>query len=191
MVYKIYFYSLKFFILISVLIFLFSIFLGYFSAKASPNEAQIVLDRLEETYKPVIEADSAHQFLFVFSNNTLSLFFVVSFGVVFGISSILSLFSNGAILGILAFFSNGAIPWKDFFLGIMPHGVIEIPVMLIGCAIGLKIGKAVFDKVFKKKEISIKSEMFSGLGFFFKFLLPFLAVAAAIEVFLTFKIFGF
>ncbi len=187
--YKNYFYSIRFFILFSFLFFVFAAFCGYFSAKTSPEEAKLILENLKKMYGSVLEMNALHQFFFIFLNNGFMLFLILVLGIIFGIFPFLVLFSNGGLLGILAFLSKDTLSWPKFFLGTMPHGIIEIPVMILACAIGMKIGKTVFKKTFKK-EGSIKAELFLAFKIFLKILLPLLALSAAIEIFITAKLFG-
>lgn len=173
----------------SFLVYAFAALLGYFSVKTSPEEAKLFLENLKKMYGPVLEMNAFHQFFFIFLNNGLTLFLVLVLGIIFGIFPFLVLFSNGGLLGILAFLSKDTLSWPKFFLGTMPHGIIEIPVMILACAIGLKIGRTVFKKTFKK-EGSIKAELFLAFKIFLKILLPLLALAAAIEIFITTKLLG-
>lgn len=187
---KDYFFSLKRFIIIAVAIFFIFIFLGYVSAENSPKEAEKIIIQMGQTYKPLMDKSPLYQSVFIFLNNGFVIFLTIAFSVVFGVSPILSLVLNGAILGIVAFVSVGTISLGKFFLGVVPHGIIELPAMAVGCAIGLRIGKSVFDKIFKRKIVGIKSEISLGLNFFLKVLLPLLALAAIIEAFITTKMVG-
>lgn len=171
------------------MIYIVFIFWGYFTARQDANTAKLILEEMKKTYGPLLEMNVFRQFLFVFFNNGLTLFLVLIFGIIFGVFPFLVLFANGAILGILVFLSESTISWPKFFLGTMPHGIIEIPVMILACAAGLKIGRASFLGVFKKQG-NFKNEFFSALNFFLKILLPLLFLAAAIEIFITAKILG-
>ena len=69
-----YLYSLKQFIIISSALFLFSIIYGYFSAKASPEEAKAILLEFEEIFGPILELGLFMQFIVIFLNNALVFF---------------------------------------------------------------------------------------------------------------------
>lgn len=178
---KQYLFSLKKLILVSSLIFVFFAFNGYFSAQTSPEEAELLFGKLGEMLEPVDELPVFGQFLFIVLNNGITLFLVIVLGLAFGIFPFLVLFSNAMLLGIVAYFS----PWSVFLIGIIPHGIIEIPAIILGSAVGFKLAKTVFFKIAKKTDISIKQELNTALIFFLKFLLPFLVLAAAIETFIT------
>jgi len=179
-----YLYSLKQFIIISSCLFVFSVIYGYFSAKISPEDAKTALLEFEKMFEPIIESGLLMQFVFIFFNNIFALFLSIISGVFFGIFPLLSVFSNGAIIGIFAFLWSQEFAMTEFLMGIIPHGIIEIPLLIIGSAIGLKIGKIAIDKVFKKKG-EIKPEIKKGLDFFIKIMILLALIAAAIEVFIT------
>lgn len=182
--YKNYLQSLRFFILFSFLVFIFAAIFGYFLIQNSPQTGEMVLEEIRETYKPVIDMRPLGQLLFVIFNNGLTLVLVILLGIAFGIFPLLVLLLNGTILGILAFSSKGMFSWSVFFIGILPHGIIEIPVLILACAVGLKIGKTAFQKVFKKQS-GVRAEISCASEFFIKTLLPLLVLAAAIEIFVT------
>lgn len=181
--------SLKFFILAALIIFVLSVFQGYFFAQNSPGQMWEILEKLQERLEPVIDLPPFSQFLFIILNNGIIAFLAVFLGLVFGIFPFLVLFSNGIILGIMAYFTTaltdfGTGSWRFFLTGILPHGIIEIPAIILSSAIGLHLGKTLFFRIIKK-EGSVKLELNNALSFFIKILFPLLVLASAIEVFIT------
>lgn len=174
-------------LIVCFLIFLFSVLGGYFSAQNSPQQAEEVLERLREMYEPIGEIGPFGQFVYVILNNSLVIFFSILLGLFFGIIPLFSLFSNGAILGILMYLFQKDYSLGFFLAGIIPHGILEIPVLILGCAMGVKLGREVIKKLFQKKGNVIK-ELSSTLEFFWKIIIPLLILAAAIEIFITDKI---
>jgi uncharacterized membrane protein SpoIIM required for sporulation len=70
----------------------------------------------------------------------------MAFGMTWGIGTIILLFHNGVILGLVAvdYVRAGQLP---FLLGwLMPHGVIEIPCVLIAGQAGLVIAHALIGR---------------------------------------------
>ena len=166
------------------LFFILSVGLGYLFAKSSPEEVKKILEQLRIVLEPLQQMTRLQQVFFIFLNNSLTGFLAILLGVIIGLFPLLTLFANGEMLGVLIFFSKENLPLSEFFTGIFPHGIIEIPVLLLCGAMGLKIGAKVLKKIFKKKE-NIQEEIKLALSFFFKFLIPLLFVAAIIEVFVT------
>jgi len=181
---KEYIFSLRKFILVAFLVFVFAVLNGYFAAQRSPSEMKVVLEQLQEMFEPIVEMSAFSQFLVVFLNNSFTAFLAIVLGIIFGIFPFLVLFSNGLALGLVVYFAQSAADWPTIFALTFPHGIIEIPVIILACAMGFKLGKVSFGRIFKK-EGSIKVELNIALAFFLKFLLPLLAIAAAIEIFLT------
>ncbi|MBM3257857.1 MAG: hypothetical protein FJZ05_01385 [Candidatus Nealsonbacteria bacterium] len=184
---KQYLISLKKQIIIFCLLFVFFVFVGFFSAQSSPKEAELLLEKIMEIVEPLAEMPAFGQFLFILLNNSLILFLVVVFGLVFGIFPFLVLFSNATLIGLVAFLAKTAFSWPVFFLATLPHGVIEVPALILACAAGYNLGQKVFERIFKKQG-NIKSELNLALIFFLKVILPFLVLAALIEVFITSKL---
>jgi len=184
MVYKKYLYSLRYFILFSFLVYGFAAVSGFFLAENFPQEAKIILEEVKNSFEPVIQMNSLSQFFFILFDNSLTSFLIIVFGIIFGAFPFLVLFSNGNILGVVAFFSQQNLSWSTFFMGTLPHGIIEIPVLILAGAVGFKLGKITFKKIFQKQgELTIETSL--AFAFFLKFLLPLLVIAAAIEIFVT------
>jgi len=183
---KEYIFSLGKFILIAFLIFVSTTIISFFYVQKLPTgEIEIILKELQEITESIIKMPPFTQFLIIFLNNSLKTFLVIILGVIFGIFPFLFLFSNGLILGVTIYFAQTQIDWLTIFLLIFPHGIIEIPVIILASAIGLKLGKISFDKIFRKIKISIKAELIIAFKIFFKFLFPFLVLAAFIEIFVV------
>jgi uncharacterized membrane protein SpoIIM required for sporulation len=76
------------------------------------------------------------------THNTQVAFTTLAFGMTFGLGTVIILFYNGVTLGAVAFdyISGGQ---ATFLMGwLLPHGVIEIPAILIGGQAGLVIAHA-------------------------------------------------
>ncbi|HOK35089.1 MAG TPA: stage II sporulation protein M [Candidatus Pacearchaeota archaeon] len=185
---KDYLYSLRFEGLLCFLIFLLGIFMGWIISSVDLNTSKGIIEELEKFVEPISKLNSFWQFIYIFLNNAFAALVVILSGLLFGIFPLLSLFSNGEILGILAFLSKGNLSLSTFLSGILPHGVIEIPIIVLAGASGIKIGKLAIEKIFFKKKIEIKKEISTSLKFFVKILLPFLFLAAMIEIFITPKL---
>ncbi len=168
---------MKKFISISCLIFISFFVLGYFFSYFFPSLVDLFLDVVDEKLEPLIRISPFGQFLFIIFNNTLTLFLAIFLGVFLGIFPFLILAINGFILGIFAY----VFPLTFFIVGIFPHGIIEIPILILSCSWGFKLAKVFFRH-------NIKEEIKSALFFFLKFLIPLLVLAAFIEIYITAKL---
>ena len=79
---------------------------------------------------------------FLWVNNTRVSIMALALGMTFGIGTTILLFYNGAILGAVA--ADYVLAGESTFLmgWLLPHGVIEIPAILIGGQAGLVLGRA-------------------------------------------------
>ena len=181
---KQYLYGLKKYIAFSSYIFIVSVFGGYLIAQNYPAETQLLIEEISSMFLTEKEVTSWQIFLFIFENNVSKLFVLLLLGAFAGLIPLLSVFANGLLLGIFAQVVSEEISWTFFFLGILPHGIIEIPVLIISSAIGVRIGKVAIWRLFSKKE-SLLIELFKALKFFILVLVPLIFIAALIESFLT------
>ncbi|MFS0724436.1 stage II sporulation protein M [Paenibacillus sp. 1P07SE] len=81
-------------------------------------------------------------FLFIFFNNAIKSILIIYLGLFFGIIPLAFILINGMVLGYL--FANNPQPQIDLFTlivkGILPHGIIELPAIIIAGAYGLRFG---------------------------------------------------
>lgn len=182
---KKYLQSLKKYILFSSSVFALSILGGYIFALSYPAEMQQVL---EEVVKEALfigeEATSSQLFFFIFENNASKLFIMLLLGIFAGLIPFLSILANGMILGIVAQVVTQDISWTFFFLGILPHSIIEIPVLIVSTAIGMKIGKIAVWRIFGGEKI-FRKEWTKAIKFYILVLAPLLFIAALIEAYIT------
>jgi uncharacterized membrane protein SpoIIM required for sporulation len=84
-----------------------------------------------------LTAFSAH----LFTNNLGVSLAAFALGITFGVGTAWLLFYNGVITGVLMAVFAEAGQWRTFATGILPHGVLEIPAVLIAGAAGLLLGR--------------------------------------------------
>lgn len=182
-----YLYSLKNYILFSSLVFTASALLGYAIARNYPAETQTIIEEIKKMFLFEKETTQWELFLFILENNITKLFIILPLGIFAGLIPFFSVFANGFLLGIFAQAVSQETSWLFFILGIMPHGTIEIPVLILSSAIGIRIGKVAVYRLFSKKE-SFREEFAKAMKFFILVLIPLLFIAAFIETFITSEI---
>lgn len=81
-------------------------------------------------------------FWFIFINNSIKSVLIIPLGILLGIIPCLFLVLNGMAIGYVvnAAVLNGSEPMGLIVKGLLPHGIIEIPAILIACAFGLHLG---------------------------------------------------
>lgn len=120
----------------------------------------------------------------IFLNNAfLSLLFLV-LGLALGILPVLFIAFNGYVVGVIVYLIAQERGMFFILLGLLPHGILELPMVFLSAGIGLRLGYQVFSALIGKPT-QIKSEFKEGLTFYFRWILPLLLVAAIIETFIT------
>jgi stage II sporulation protein M len=127
--------------------------------------------------------------LVIFINNAIKALGIIFLGILLGLPPILFIGLNGFILGGLGSALEAVNGWGYAVASFVPHGVIEIPVILLATALGLTIGMESVRWVVRK-DSQVRLQLSYGLEVYVRWVLPGLAVAAVIEVFVTPLIIG-
>jgi stage II sporulation protein M len=123
-------------------------------------------------------------FLIIFINNAIKALGIVLLGILLGLPPLLFVGLNGFVLGALGSALESVKGWEYVMVGFVPHGVIEIPVILLATALGLTVGMESL-KWLVRRESRVKSQLSDCLKVYLRWILPGLAIAAIIEVFVT------
>jgi stage II sporulation protein M len=86
-------------------------------------------------------------FLLIFWNNFSKSLLFIYFGLIFGLLPISVLVVNGMILGYIGHAQAQHQSWWYVAKGILPHGIIEIPAVIVACAYGIRLGFIVLKSV--------------------------------------------
>ncbi|MGA8849642.1 MAG: stage II sporulation protein M [Dehalococcoidia bacterium] len=123
-------------------------------------------------------------FLAIFINNAIKALGLVFLGILLGIPPLLFIGLNGFILGGFGSALESVKGWRYVIASLVPHGVIEIPMILLATALGLTVGMESL-KWLVRRESRVKLQLLDCLRIYMRWILPGLAVAAIIEVFVT------
>ncbi|MDE2994637.1 MAG: stage II sporulation protein M [Chloroflexota bacterium] len=137
-------------------IFLFGCLVGFASARVAPERTlevvEPVLSQLETLAAQVLATDSPLvRSGLIFANNARASVLTLLLGAGFGLVPLGVLLTNGSIIGLLIGFSTGTplpdlpdLPRDPLFFAavLLPHGIIELPAVLVVAAWGLKLGLA-------------------------------------------------
>ena len=121
----------------------------------------------------------------IFLNNALKTLLVILFGTLLGLIPALFLVVNGAALGIAISVSMQSRGLWPSLLALLPHGVLELPAILLGTSIGLMLGRHAIKKLFGTAETTLRSEIARAIKFFVAVIVPLLIAAALVEAFVT------
>jgi stage II sporulation protein M len=125
----------------------------------------------------------------LFLNNTRAVALIFLAGLVsFGVLGILLYMVNiGVIGGLFALFELlGVQPWPMFLAGVAPHGIFEIPALMIGSAVALYMGASIVTPQTGKSMGEVILELLADwVKIFLGVVVPLLAIAAVIEAYIT------
>jgi len=144
------------------------------------------LSKISELAKEAKAQDAFGRFLIIYKNNILSMIMILYGGIILGIFTVIGLFTNGMLLGFFSFlllFAN--LPFFSkavLLLLVVPHGILELSLLVIASAWGIKLGTEHLLPKSKGKRISIFLNNLRNSLFVFLFLAIGLSIAAAIEV---------
>jgi stage II sporulation protein M len=122
--------------------------------------------------------------LIIFINNAIKALGLVFLGILLGVPPVLFIGLNGFILGGFSSVLESINGWRYVIASFVPHGVIEIPVILLATALGLTLGLESL-KWLLRRESRVKLQLSDCLKVYLRLILPGLAIAAIIEVFVT------
>ena len=122
--------------------------------------------------------------LLIFINNAVKALGLVLLGILLGLPPLLFIGLNGFILGGLGSALESVKGWAYVVASFVPHGVIEIPAILLAAALGLTVGMESL-KWLARRESRVKPQLSDCLRVYLRWVLPGLAIAAIIEVFVT------
>lgn len=183
------------YVLLSFFVFFLGMALSFSGSFVNPNLPRIFMGEqyVEMTQQNInqndpfavySQSDSPVMSGFIMTNNIKVTFFAFGMGILAGIGTLYVLFYNGLLLGVFFFVFYQCGLLLDSLLTVMMHGTLELASIFIAGGAGLMIGKALlFPESYSRKE----ALMLNGyeavkliLG-----ILPFLAIAAIIEGFVT------
>lgn len=179
-----YVWGLRLYLVIIIAIFVAFYLLGYVAAMTMPGTGSYVVSDFKQEVTPLKSMSPIGLMLSIFLNNALKCFLVIVLGLALGVAPALFMLANGLILGIVIGVTIRGTSLSYVLVGTVPHGVIEIPMVLISSAIGLKLGVDLILKLMRKKA-SIGKEIREGLTMYFVYIMPLLLLAAIIETFVT------
>lgn len=156
---------------------------GYVLSETNPLLVRDTLDEMSDIVDVLIHMSPLYLALFIFANNSITALSSSLGGVLFAVLPALTIAVNGALLGVVFSLTSGS---SLFYAGIVPHGVIELPVVLYATALGVWLGWGAVKVVRREEGVvllkqNIKKVIYTNLCVIF----PLLFVAAIIEAYVT------
>lgn len=156
-----------------------------------PKFGDSFVDMLTEQMQTsgLTEAEGHFQlFLLIFENNVRATILCVAYGLLpFLFYPALFLGTNALSLAATSVTAvRSGTPIMALLAGILPHGIFEIPALLISCAIGLRHCHLTTDTILGRKiRCPGRTQLVTLAWLYTAAVLPLLLIAALIEVFVT------
>ncbi|MGA8943656.1 MAG: stage II sporulation protein M [Thermoactinomyces sp.] len=143
----------KYFGMVTV-VFLTSAITGYFNGDSLLNWLKLagVFNEIQNVVQSINnDPNFFNAFTIIFFHNLLASAVIIVSGALFlGIYPFFSILINGMMLGttlLMASKVSGESPWLIFVHSILPHGIMELPAVIMAAGIGVHLGVAVFRRV--------------------------------------------
>ena len=175
--------SIRIFIGLSVFIFGLTTVMGYFAAAVDPEMASNWTKELE-MLKWILDQPPILIMMIIFLKNLLASAMAMLLGLGLGLIPLMVVTSNGFLLGIVGYAAVQKVGILFLAAGILPHGIIELPVVLISIAIGFRLGY-LLAMTLAKENVDLSGETRMAIHFLVRIVAPLLFLAAAIETFIT------
>ncbi len=177
--------GMKHALVVALSIFLAAAILGLLFAIRSPEQTALFIHELRGSLGYLANLSPFNLALAIFLNNAVKSAAMVLLGGVFGLFPALSLIGNGYLVGLVGFSASTQEGWLIFFGSIIPHGIIELPLIILSGALGLRLGYVVLQKIRKRTDQSVFLEYKNASIILFKIVIPLLFISALIEAFVT------
>lgn len=133
----------KRYLLIGGLLLIFGIIFGYLESNLVDKMARKMIEQIRKIAEQVQKSNhSSAVFWMILFNNLFSSFLMMVLGVLFSIFPVYGLFANGVLLGYLLdkMGQAGLNPLVVLTIGILPHGIFELPAVVFAASLGIRYG---------------------------------------------------
>ncbi len=171
------------------LLFIGSAILGYYSYYSSPEYGKQLIELLNETSKTLGSKEGFDLAKGIFLNNLRASTLGVTLGVIpFLFIPCFVALSNGTVVGAVLGYASAATGEGVFTLlltGIMPHGIFEIPAIIVAFSLGAIMCREITFAFLRKPHLKML-EMFNQIArAYVVIVLPLLIMAALAEAYVT------
>jgi stage II sporulation protein M len=137
----------------------------------------IIKDQIANIINQTEGLDTLSLIGFIFLNNAKTSFLGLVLGILFGFIPIILAVINGYVLGFVSNYAVGEAGYTSLFR-LLPHGIFELPAVIIGLGLGTKLGMFFFSKDSNKE---FMRRVWLSLKVFIFIVVPLLVISAIIE----------
>ncbi|MDY6958721.1 MAG: stage II sporulation protein M [Halobacteriota archaeon] len=177
-------YSLRYHFIFITVIFFIAAATGYLYGAADETYSDAIIEELGEEFSGLVEQSPPMIVFNIFTRNTALSFMALVSGIAFGLIPLGFITINGILIGVIMQMAEEEMGALFVLLAIIPHGIVELPMVILSSAIGMKLGQELLC-ILIDRESNIKEEFIKGIRTFTVLVVPLLFVAAIIEVYIT------
>ena len=175
-----YAWGLKPIFAICCVLFLFSLVMGYtLGGNLNGNALQDLLGAFPDISKMSLP----EIFAFIAANNTIKSLLFMFGGLLGGVLPLFFVIFNGFTVGWVAYDLGMSRGLVYVVAGLAPHGIVEIPTILLAMSMGMSLGYTVLSSL--RGQGNVVKELRLAAGFFITRVFPLLILAAILEVTVT------
>ena len=178
-----YLWSIRIFIGLSVFIFALTAAMGSRAAVVDPELASQWTKELD-MLRWILDQPPVIIMLIIFAKNLFTSAMAMFLGLGLGVIPLVVVSSNGFLLGIVGYDAVEKAGILFLLAGILPHGIIELPVVLVSIAIGFRLGYLLAFTLAREK-VNLSGEIKTAFHLLVHWVAPLLFLAAIIETFIT------
>ncbi|HBK86452.1 MAG TPA: hypothetical protein DDZ53_10525 [Firmicutes bacterium] len=134
------------YLIAATVLFVVGILLGITLSIYYPELIQQAVTQIEEQLRrlgqDVFQSKFSQGVWILFLHNLRALGLIAVLGLLLGIYPVFAMLFNGLIIGVVGVMSMQTTTIAGFLAGIVPHGILEIPAILLGASLGLRLGIA-------------------------------------------------
>ena len=175
--------SIRGYILLSVLLFAGSAILGFVAASRDPQLVAIYIEEIGSKIGWILGLSPPMMMGFIFLNNLFASTIAMLLGIGFGIVPALVAVLNGVVLGVIGYHAIETIGVMYLVAAILPHGIIELPTVLICIGVGFRLGHLLLLTLLGRA-VDLGGEVRFALRLL-RWVVLFLFLAAVIETLIT------
>ncbi|HHV62025.1 MAG TPA: stage II sporulation protein M [Firmicutes bacterium] len=180
------------YIAFATLLFVIGVLSGFWLYRFHPlptfGAVQGIVEKFKHLGNRVEDLGMQERIIAIFWNNLRAVLLCVASGVAFGIFPIIAIFLNGFFIGVIS--SNAASRGLDIaaflLVGVLPHGVFEIPAFILGGVLGMRLGLNIlaYERGRQQGRMIVRV-VYDAIIILLALVIPLLFVAALVEMTVT------
>lgn len=175
--------SIRPYILLSVYLFCATAALGFFASVRNPELAAVYVGDVAEKLQWILDLSPPKMMMAIFLNNLFASLMALLLGVGFGIVPFIVVVMNGLVVGLVVHQAMLAGGLAFVIVAILPHGIIELPTVLVCIGVGFRLGHLMI-RTLLGRDGDLEGELRLAIRLL-RWVVLLLFIAAVIETFIT------